>query len=70
MKTHVEIEELTVKEALDLLHKAVMQEALEGNGSCGEESDSEYRLNCTRGKGHKGVHIATGSEEVYEIWKQ
>ena len=70
MKTHVEIEKLTVKEALDLLHKAVYQEAMEGNGICGEESHSTYNLICSRGKGHTGVHIATGSEDVYEIWKQ
>jgi hypothetical protein len=61
--------QLSVDEALKILHIAITKEAYEGNGSCAAISPEPRALACTRGKYHKGFHIATGTELVYEIWK-
>ena len=57
---------MTVQEALEQLHSAIDKEVISHATSCGVISDSEYV--CTRCAGHSGAHIATGLENVYEIW--
>lgn len=61
--------QLSVDEALKILHIAVTKEAHEEHSSCCAMSPEPRGLSCTRAKYHKGFHIATGSELVYEIWK-
>lgn len=58
---------LSVNEALAILHSATNNEPLKVGGGCTERSASG--MICCRGKNHEGLHIATGTEEIYEIWK-
>lgn len=57
---------LSVAEALNILHAVVTNEFMENCGGCPVKSETD--MWCCRGIGHEGPHIATGSEEVYEIW--
>lgn len=72
MKVTFEIDatkiELPVSEALDVLHKAISEEAIR-YGGCPSKCKDYPNFICSRGRGHNGSHIATGSEAVYDIWK-
>jgi hypothetical protein len=70
MKVKIEASdiEVSVEEALQLLRNAVDEGAMK-HGICGETSSREPYFICNRQKGHTGCHIATGTFDVYEIWK-
>jgi len=65
--------ELSVKEALDLVHVAIIHEREAYNGvSCGNMCSQKPHFYCSRAPNHTGRHIAIGGgvygDLVYDIW--
>jgi hypothetical protein len=65
---------LSVNEALEILASAIIQERnATGGASCLNSCSQEPYFNCSRGKNHRGRHIAIGGQNgdlVYDIWKE